>query len=102
MSTFGDPIYGADAALMRIASYAPVLVSVLIWPYGRTVTGRYASGSGRSNQAFKTWLNGREESWRDGVEAVATGFTGFTTASTEALPDAVAVMEPLPCRPPGR
>jgi transposase len=51
---------------------------------------------GRSKQAFKTWLSEREESWRDAVEAVAMdGFTGFKTATTEELPDAVAVMDPF-------
>ncbi len=51
---------------------------------------------GRSKQAFKQWLAEREESWRDGVEVVAMdGFTGFKTATTEELPDAVAVMDPF-------
>jgi hypothetical protein len=47
---------------------------------------------GRSKQAFKQLLAEREDSWRDGVEVVAMdGFTGFKTATTEELPDAVAV-----------
>ncbi|MDQ3029066.1 MAG: ISL3 family transposase [Actinomycetota bacterium] len=51
---------------------------------------------GRSKQAFKTWLAEREHSWRDAVEVVAMdGFTGFKTATTEELPDAVAVMDPF-------
>ena len=51
---------------------------------------------GRSRQAFKHWLTEREESWRDGVEAVTMdGFTGFKTAAAEELPDAVAVMDPF-------
>ena len=51
---------------------------------------------GRSKQAFKTWLAERDEPWRDGVEVVAMdGFTGFKTATTEELPDAVAVMDPF-------
>ena len=33
---------------------------------------------GRSKQAFKQWLSGRPEAWRDGVEVVAMdGFSGF-------------------------
>ena len=49
---------------------------------------------GRSKQAFKTWLSERPMSWRDTVEVVAMdGFTGFKTATTEELPDAVAVMD---------
>ena len=51
---------------------------------------------GRSKQAFKTWLSARPEAWRDGIEVVAMdGFTGFKTATTEELPDAVAVMDPF-------
>ena len=51
---------------------------------------------GRSKQAFKTWLAERPQSWRDGIEVVAMdGFTGFKTATTEELPDAVAVMDPF-------
>ena len=51
---------------------------------------------GRSKQAFKTWLAEREQAWRAGVEAVAMdGFTGFKTATSEELPDAVAVMDPF-------
>jgi len=51
---------------------------------------------GRSKQAFKTWLAERPQAWRDQVEVVAMdGFTGFKTATTEELPDAVAVMDPF-------
>ena len=51
---------------------------------------------GRSKQAFKSWLAERDQAWRDRVEVVAMdGFTGFKTATTEELPDAVAVMDPF-------
>jgi len=51
---------------------------------------------GRSKQVFKTWLAQRPQAWRDQVEVVAMdGFTGFKTATTEELPDAVAVMDPF-------
>ena len=51
---------------------------------------------GRSKQAFKTWLAERPQAWRDAVEVVAMdGFTGFKTATTEELPEAVAVMDPF-------
>jgi len=51
---------------------------------------------GRSKHVFKAWLAGRPQVWRDGVEVVAMdGFTGFKTATTEELPDAVAVMDPF-------
>jgi transposase len=51
---------------------------------------------GRSKQAFQQWLADRPQKWRDDVEVVAMdGFTGFKTAATEELPDAVAVMDPF-------
>jgi len=51
---------------------------------------------GRSKQAFKTWLGERPQAWRDAVEVVAMdGFTGFETATSEELPDAVTVMDPF-------
>jgi transposase len=51
---------------------------------------------GRSKQVFKTWLAARPAAWRPGLEVVAMdGFTGFKTATTEELPDAVAVMDPF-------
>ena len=55
---------------------------------------------GRSKAAFKTWLAERPQAWRDAIEVVAMdGFTGFKTATSEALPEAVTVMHP---RPPSR
>jgi len=51
---------------------------------------------GRSKQVFKTWLAERPPQWRNGVETVAMdGFSGFKTATTEELPDAIAVMDPF-------
>ncbi|MCW3158793.1 ISL3 family transposase [Micropruina sonneratiae] len=51
---------------------------------------------GRSKQVFKQWLAERDQAWRDSVEVVAMdGFTGFKTATTEELPQAVAVMDPF-------
>jgi len=51
---------------------------------------------GRSQQAFKTWLNQRPDAWRAAVEVVAMdGFTGFKTAAAEELPEAVAVVDPF-------
>ena len=51
---------------------------------------------GRSKATFKTWLAARPPAWRDGIEVVAMdGFSGFKTATTEELPDAVAVMDPF-------
>ena len=51
---------------------------------------------GRSKQALKTWLAARPAAWRAGVEVVAMdGFSGFKSATTEELPDAVTVMDPF-------
>jgi transposase len=51
---------------------------------------------GRSKETFKTWLAARPDAWRDAIEVVAMdGFTGFKTATTEELPDAIAVMDPF-------
>ena len=51
---------------------------------------------GRSKQVFMTWLAERDPAFRDAVEVVAMdGFTGFKTAASEELPDAVAVMDPF-------
>ncbi|CCI52286.1 hypothetical protein BN13_1560004 [Nostocoides jenkinsii Ben 74] len=51
---------------------------------------------GRSKAAFKSWLADRPQAWRDAIEVVAMdGFTGFKTATSEALPEAVTVMDPF-------
>jgi transposase len=51
---------------------------------------------GRSTAVFSSWLAERDQAWRDGVEVVAMdGFTGFKTATSQELPDAVAVMDPF-------
>ena len=52
--------------------------------------------AGRSKHAFQHWLADRPKDWRDRVKVVAMdGFSGFKTASTEELPDAVTVMDPF-------
>ncbi|GAA1486351.1 hypothetical protein GCM10009625_31550 [Brachybacterium fresconis] len=51
---------------------------------------------GRSKAVFKAWLEARPEQWKTGIEVVAMdGFAGFKTAASEALPGAVAVMDPF-------
>lgn len=51
---------------------------------------------GRSKQAFATWLQARPQHWRNGVEVVAMdGFSGFKSATSEELPDAIPVMDPF-------
>ncbi len=51
---------------------------------------------GRSKGAFRDWLTERDQAWLRGIEVVAMdGFSGFKTATTEELPDAVSVMDPF-------
>jgi transposase len=51
---------------------------------------------GRSKSVFSTWLSARPQAWRDRVDVVAMdGFTGFKTATSQELPQAVAVMDPF-------
>lgn len=51
---------------------------------------------GRSKAVFKTWLAGRDQTWRDQVEVVAMdGFTGFKSAALEEIPHVTAVMDPF-------
>ena len=58
---------------------------------------------GRSKKVFKTWLASQPHTWRSRIEIVAMdGFTGFKSAAAEELPDAKAVMDPLPRRTPRR
>jgi transposase len=96
----GVQVIGVDEHVWRHTRRGDKYVTVII-----DLTGiRDGSGparlldmvEGRSKQAFKAWLADREESWRDRVEVVAMdGFTGFKTATTEELPDAVTVMDPF-------
>jgi transposase len=96
----GVQVLGVDEHVWRHTRRGDKYVTVII-----DLTGiRDGSGparlldmvEGRSKQAFKAWLADRKESWRDGVEVVAMdGFTGFKTATTEELPDAVTVMDPF-------
>ena len=51
---------------------------------------------GRTKQVFASWLADRPQAWRDRVQVVAMdGLTGFKTAATEQLPDAVTVLDPF-------
>ena len=51
---------------------------------------------GRSKAVFKTWLDAQTQGFREGIEVVAMdGFSGFKTATSEELPEAVAVMDPF-------
>jgi transposase len=96
----GVTVIGVDEHVWRHTRRGEKYVTVIIDLTGvrdRTGPARLLDMvEGRSKQAFKTWLTEREESWRQAVEVVAMdGFTGFKTATTEELPDAVAVMDPF-------
>jgi len=96
----GVAVIGVDEHVWRRTRFGDKFVTVII----DLTPARDATGPvrlldmvpGRSKQAFKTWLAGRPQHWRDGVEVVAMdGFTGFKTAVAEELPAAVTVMDPF-------
>ncbi|WDF34997.1 ISL3 family transposase (plasmid) [Arthrobacter agilis] len=96
----GVAVIGVDEHVWRHTRRGDKFVTVVIdlTPVrDRTGPSRLlAMVEGRSKQAFKTWLAERPKAWRDGLELVAMdGFTGFKTATTEELPEAVAVMDPF-------
>jgi transposase len=96
----GVAVFGVDEHVWRHTRRGDKYVTVIIDLTGiRDGTGPARlldMVEGRSKQAFKTWLAERPEAWRNGIEVVAMdGFTGFKTAATEELPDAVAVMDPF-------
>jgi transposase len=52
--------------------------------------------AGRSADVLKTWLDEREQAFRNRVKIVAMdGFTGYHTAASQALPQARTVMDPF-------
>lgn len=51
---------------------------------------------GRSAAAFTDWLAGQPQAFRDRIEVVAMdGFSGYKSAATEQIPDAIPVMDPF-------
>ena len=96
----GVAVLGVDEHVWRHTRHGDRYVTVIIdlTPIrdGRGPSRLLDMVEGRSKAAFKTWLAARPQAWRDGVEVVAMdGFSGFKTATTEELPDAVAVMDPF-------
>jgi transposase len=96
----GVKVLGVDEHVWRHTRHGDKYVTVSIDLTGirdGTGTARLLDMvEGRSKRAFKQWLTDRPQAWRDAVEVVAMdGFTGFKTATTEELPDAVAVMDPF-------
>ena len=96
----GVRVLGVDEHVWRHTRHGDKYVTVVIDLTGiRDGTGPAQlldMVEGRSEQVFKTWLTERLQTWRDALEVVAMdGFTGFETATTEELPEAVAVMDPF-------
>ena len=96
----GVAVIGVDEHVWRHTRRGDKYVTVIIdlTPV-RDKTGRARlldMVEGRSKQVFKTWLAERPKDWHDQVEVVAMdGFSGFKTATSEELPEAVAVMDPF-------
>jgi transposase len=96
----GVSVVGVDEHVWRHTRHGDTYVTVVI-DLTPVVSGTGPSRlldmvEGRSKKAFAQWLADRDSSWREGVEVVAMdGFTGFKTAVTEELPDAVPVMDPF-------
>ena len=96
----GVRVVGVDEHVWRHTKRGDKYVTVIVDLTGigdRTGPARLLDMvQGRSKQAFAAWLAVRPQAWRDAVEVVAMdGFTGFKTATSEQLPDAVAVMDPF-------
>ena len=96
----GVQVIGVDEHVWRHTSrgdkYVTVIIDLTAVREGTGPARLLDMVEGRSKQAFKTWLTQRPRAWRDGVEVVAMdGFTGFKTAASEEIPDAVAVMDPF-------
>lgn len=96
----GVRVLGVDEHVWRHTRHGDKYVTVIIdlTPIrGKTGPSRLLDMvEGRSKQAFATWLQARPQAWRDGIEVVAMdGFSGFKSAATEELPDAVPVMDPF-------
>ena len=96
----GVKVIGVDEHCWRHTRHGDKYVTVIIdLTPTRTQTGPsrlLAVVEGRSKQAFKSWLEAQTKAFRDRVEVVAMdGFTGFKTAATETLPDAIEVMDPF-------
>lgn len=96
----GVAVIGVDEHVWRHTragdKYVTVIIDLTALRAGTGPSRLLAMVEGRSKQAFATWLASQTEAWRAGVEVVAMdGFSGFKTATTQELPDAVAVLDPF-------
>ena len=96
----GVAVIGVDEHVWRHTrtgdKYVTVVIDLTALRAGTGPSRLLAMVEGRSKQAFATWLTSQTPAWRAGVEVVAMdGFSGFKTATTEHLPDAVTVLDPF-------
>ena len=96
----GVAVIGVDEHVWRHTRFGDKYVTVVIdLTPARDKTGPSRlldMVEGRSKAVFKQWLAARPKEWSKAIEVVAMdGFTGFKTAATEELPDAVPVMDPF-------
>jgi len=78
------------------ASYVTILVDLTPAIEGSGPARLLDVQAGRSAAVLKDWLARREQDFREGIEVVTMdGFTGYHTATKEALPQATAVMDPF-------
>ena len=96
----GVKVVGADEHCWRHTRHGDKYVTVIIdltKLRDGTATARLLDmAPGRSKEVFKSWLDAQSETFSMGVEIVAMdGFTGYKSATTEAVPDATTVMDPF-------
>ncbi|GMA38614.1 hypothetical protein GCM10025883_06590 [Mobilicoccus caccae] len=96
----GVRVVGVDEHVWRHTrkgdTYVTVVIDLTPVRDGTGPSRLLAMVQGRPKKAFKDWLADRDQAWREGIEVVAMdGFSGFKTATTEELPDAVTVMDPF-------
>ncbi|TRY17154.1 ISL3 family transposase [Tessaracoccus rhinocerotis] len=96
----GVKVIGVDEHCWRHTRHGDKFVTVVIdlTPI-RDDTGRSRlldMVEGRSKEVFKSWLEAQTPEFRAGVEIVAMdGFTGYKSATAEAVPDSTTVMDPF-------
>ncbi|ODR03849.1 ISL3 family transposase, partial [Mycobacterium shimoidei] len=96
----GVRVIGVDEHVWRHTrkgdKYVTVIIDLTAVREGNGTARLLDMVEGRSKQAFQQWLADRPQQWRDHVEVVAMdGFSGFKTATSDELPEAVAVMDPF-------
>lgn len=96
----GVTTIGVDEHAWRHTQVGDKYVTVIIdLTPTRTNTGParlLAVVEGRSKKALKSWLDDQTQAFRDRVEIVAMdGFTGYKTATIEAIDNVITVMDPF-------